>query len=298
MRGAPRGRACAVLALAGPMPSGLVLSVAVVVGVATGVITPVAAPDLVAAALAAAALALLLAERRALVAQLGVIALAAAAAAEGAIARDRALTAPIGAWHEATAVACADVDVTLFADAAPAEGGVRLVIDVERVRDATGWHRAPGRVQAHVAGAMAIAARPAWTAGRRVRAPVALKVPGGYLNPGGPTLRWQTLRRPFDLIGSVKSAALVQIEPGAWWSEAAAALRRRVRAAAGTFIAPRSAQAAAIVTAILIGDRAGLTDEVQRRLQISGTYHVIAISGGNVALLTALCFAALRLLLR
>src|SRR4029079_1639341 len=59
----------------------------------------------------------------------------------------------------------------------------------------------------------------------------------------------------------------------------------------------RSVQAAAIATAILIGDRAGLSDDVQHRLQISGTYHVIAISGGNVALLTALCFAALRVLL-
>ena len=45
-------------------------------------------------------------------------------------------------------------------------------------------------------------------------------------------------------------------------------------------IAPRSAQSAAIVAAILIGDRAGLSVDVQRRLRTAGTYHVIAISGG------------------
>jgi len=42
------------------------------------------------------------------------------------------------------------------------------------------------------------------------------------------------------------------------------------------------------VTAILIGDRAGLDDELQRRLQEAGTYHVIAISGGNIAILAGL----------
>ncbi|HEX5068672.1 MAG TPA: DNA internalization-related competence protein ComEC/Rec2, partial [Vicinamibacterales bacterium] len=55
---------------------------------------------------------------------------------------------------------------------------------------------------------------------------------------------------------------------------------------------------AAIVTAILIGDRAGLSDAVERRLQEAGTFHVIAISGGNVALLTAMCFAAARMCFR
>ena len=38
---------------------------------------------------------------------------------------------------------------------------------------------------------------------------------------------------------------------------------------------------------ILIGDRTGLSDEDERRLQDAGTYHVIAISGGNIAILTA-----------
>ena len=36
------------------------------------------------------------------------------------------------------------------------------------------------------------------------------------------------------------------------------------------------------VTAVLIGDRTGLPDEIRTRLQAAGTYHVIAISGGNI----------------
>ena len=49
------------------------------------------------------------------------------------------------------------------------------------------------------------------------------------------------------------------------------------------------------MTAIVIGDRAGLDDEVQRRLQEAGTYHVIAISGGNIAILAGLLLGAFRL---
>ena len=48
---------------------------------------------------------------------------------------------------------------------------------------------------------------------------------------------------------------------------------------------------AAIVTAVLIGDRSGLPDEVRLRLQAAGTYHVIAISGGNIAILAGLMLA-------
>ena len=36
---------------------------------------------------------------------------------------------------------------------------------------------------------------------------------------------------------------------------------------------------------MLLGDRAGLTPDLEQRLQGAGTYHVIAISGGNIAIL-------------
>src|SRR6185436_17596147 len=49
-----------------------------------------------------------------------------------------------------------------------------------------------------------------------------------------------------------------------------------------------SSRSAGVVTAILIGDRGGLDAEDERRLQEAGTYHVIAILGGNTALLAAL----------
>jgi competence protein ComEC len=55
---------------------------------------------------------------------------------------------------------------------------------------------------------------------------------------------------------------------------------------------------AAIVIAILIGDKAGLGPDITRRLIDAGTYHVVAISGGNVAIVTLLVIVALRGLIR
>ena len=49
-----------------------------------------------------------------------------------------------------------------------------------------------------------------------------------------------------------------------------------------------------MVTAILIGDRSGLDPDDERRLQEAGTYHVIAISGGNIALLAGLFIGLFR----
>ncbi len=46
---------------------------------------------------------------------------------------------------------------------------------------------------------------------------------------------------------------------------------------------------------MLIGDRAGLAEDDRRRLQEGGTYHVVAISGGNVAILSALLLGVFSL---
>ena len=76
--------------------------------------------------------------------------------------------------------------------------------------------------------------------------------------------------------------------------EAVASIRAGIRRAIGSSVAPWSTRSAAVTSAILIGDRAGLEDEVERKLQEAGTYHVIAISGGNIAILAGLCLLVLR----
>jgi competence protein ComEC len=290
------------------MRAGAVIVAVVVTGAAIGVVTPAPAVASLALAIAIGSLAL-----AAITPSHGVIARVLATAAlgvggvsHGAAARDRALAPDIDTWFAVAANADARLDAPvwvagrLMSDAVAAEGGVRLEVDVASVAESpdASPRRTRGVVQLHVGGTLAVSTVPDWTAGRRIVAPTLLRRPQVYRNPGGPSERWQRLRRPFALMGTVKSASLVEIEPGAWWTEAAAAVRHHVRYAVRRHLTPRDPQAAAIVTAILIGDRAGLSDEVERRLQASGTYHVIAISGGNVALVIVGAFAIARVVTR
>ena len=287
------------------MPRAGSLATACVLGaISTGVVTLLRPADALASAVAAAALAVLAPSRMSAKALVAVSVLS-LAAAHGAAARARALHPSLLAWFDEQAggdadrlLSTAEIDGVLAADAALVEDGVRLVVDIQGVRAATAAVVVAGRAQLHVSGDQAAGHLREWTAGRRIRAPVLFRRPQTLLNFGGPSPFWQRLRRPFVLAGSIKSAALVEVERGAWWRDLAAGARWRARDAVARFIAPLNAQAAGVVTAILIGDRAGLDEDVIHGLQLAGTYHVIAISGGNVALLTALCFGLFRLVFR
>ena len=122
------------------------------------------------------------------------------------------------------------------------------------------------------------------------RFPATLRRPTRYLNPGVPDGERQLAWRGTPLVGSVKSGRLIELlARGGVIDEALATARAAVRRAVASSVGAYSERSAAVVLAILIGDRAGLTDEVERRLQEAGTYHVIAISGGNIAIVAGLC---------
>ncbi|MGE3955259.1 MAG: DNA internalization-related competence protein ComEC/Rec2 [Vicinamibacterales bacterium] len=192
----------------------------------------------------------------------------------------------------------------LDADAAPtASGAVSLAIEAEWVGRLTASERADaavnpvrGGVLLTVLGAMGPERMSEWRAGRRVRMPAELRRPSRYLNPGVPDQERALARRGVTLVGTVKSGALVEVMARASpVAEAAASARAFARRALQRSVGPSSPRAAAIVSAIVIGDRTGLEPEVERRLQESGTYHVIAISGGNIALLAGLLLGMFRI---
>jgi competence protein ComEC len=170
------------------------------------------------------------------------------------------------------------------ADAA-SSAGISVTVDAVEVEG----RRVEGGVRVAIAGALAGGVRHEWRAGRTVAMSVLLREPLDYRDPGVPGDRARLARQGIVLLGSVKSAALTSVVArGTWLSEAAAGLRARVRAATAASVGRWSPRSAGVVTAILIGDRGGLDADDERRLQEAGTYHVIAISGGNIALLTAL----------
>jgi len=180
----------------------------------------------------------------------------------------------------------------LLADASPTESGVRISLNVLQVVVDGRTHRAEGGVLLTVGGEAPLALVEEWRRGRTVRLPAQLRRPSRYLNPGAGGEEEALARRGTTLVGSVKSAMLVQVVGrGRAEAEAAADLRLRIRRAVDQSVGMHSARSAAIVRAILLGDRAGLDEETEERLQQAGTYHVIAISGGNIALLAAALMA-------
>jgi competence protein ComEC len=225
----------------------------------------------------------------------------------GAYAVDRAMHAPLRSLLESRLGGFA-IDSALDArlaepvrlegrlrgDAAPSGTGAVLLIDVARVWMGEASERAPGGLSASVGGTVDAARLREWRAGRTVRLPVMLRRPARYLNAGVADGERALARRGVALVGAAKSGSLVEVVArGSWLDEAAASLRARVRRVMATYVAPLDAQSAAVATAILIGDRAAMAADEERRLQEAGTYHVIAISGGNIALLTALLLGLL-----
>ena len=280
--------------------AGLVFYAAVVGGVACGLIGPIAVLQAWTAALASLSVALVTPPRVHVRNACLVFAIGAVAIAIGASARDRALNPPLATLvGDGRSTAPVTVAGRLVRDAELTGEGARLTLDVRALLDNGTWRGIEGRAQVFIGGSFVAGLVPALTAGREVRAPISLRAPQIWLNPGGPSATWQALTRRFDVLGSVKSAALVTVERGGWWTETTAAVRAHVRRSiARTFRAEWGSQPPAVVSAILIGDRAGLDVDTEQRLRQAGTYHVVAISGGNIAILAALAFFAVRTVVR
>ena len=189
-----------------------------------------------------------------------------------------------------------EVEGVLREDAVRTPTGVSLTLDVRRVagrRDPT-----PGGVRLSVGGSLAEREVERWRAGRSIRAPVFLRRPSVYLDPGVPDERRSLARRGIALVGTVKSGALIEVtRQGTAIAERAAAIRAFIRSRISAHMDSLDRRSAGVTTAVLIGDRSGLAIEDERRLQEAGTYHVIAISGGNIAILAVVLVSACRVLL-
>ena len=190
----------------------------------------------------------------------------------------------------------ADIEGRLRTDALNGPAGVTLDVLIDRVGLDGPMAPTAGGASIGVGGQLGTDRILQWRAGRRVAFPATLRLPTQYLNPGAGDAERQLAWRGVALVGSVKSDRLVDVtERGTLLAETLASVRAAIRRAIASSVAPWSARSAAVVSAILIGDRAGLDEGVERRLQEAGTYHVIAISGGNIAILAGLSMVLLRL---
>src|SRR5687768_6155754 len=187
-----------------------------------------------------------------------------------------------------------EIEGRLLADATITDSGANLRLRLHHIRLDSCPQPVDGAVLVTVAGSLIDDAAGEWRAGRIVRMPAVLRRPARYLNHGVPDQELLLARRGIALVGAVKSAALVQIvDRGRWFDESASSIRASVRRSLARHVSVRDPQSGAVAIAILIGDRGSLDPDVEQRLQEAGTYHVIAISGGNIAILAGLVLALL-----
>jgi competence protein ComEC len=253
------------------------------------------APRFALALLALAATQLLLAPaatERARPAALLTAAVAIGAAAAG-IERGTYEAMPLRRWLEAASTEePVGLRGTAASDVRESAEGCSLLVDVEGLTVGGRERPAAGRARVEVGGE----APPLRVAeGDRLRIWARLSLPHGYGDPGVFDSAEQARRDRVHAVGQCKSRWLVRREGG---SDAGPvrAVAARLRAWSRERLkenVPGTAEEG-LVRAMVLGDRSGIDRETAEPFRIAGTYHVLALSGAQVALVAALLTATLR----
>ena len=177
-------------------------------------------------------------------------------------------------------------------DAVPGDPRFVLVVDVDSVTVAGRAMPGAGRARIEVGGE---AARPAIRDGDSISVWTDLRPPRASGSPGAFDPAAHAFRGGVHAFGHAKSPRLVSRHGRAgvgWVRDAAARARHWARGRILAVVPPGPEQA--LVRAMVLGDRAGLDEETAEAFRIAGTYHVLALSGAQVALLAGLLHALAR----
>jgi competence protein ComEC len=156
----------------------------------------------------------------------------------------------------------------------------RLIIDVERVDDIP----RSGRITVALYGAA-----PPLAEGQRVNVEARLHHAVGFRNPEGFDGAARLAREGIYVTATANAARLVPLEPPAppW----PARVRHAALDAMATGLPPVSA---ALLGGLLLGERTDLPPDIDAAFRQAGVYHVLAVSGFNVALLAGALWSVLR----
>ena len=173
-------------------------------------------------------------------------------------------------------------------------GFALLTLDSDTVRIRGDTYRASGGLRARVSGELIDRLRDL-TASDRISFWGRLDEPSSFGNDGGFDVRRYFERARLDLTGSVKSALLVERESPARWDQALVSrLRisatRRLESALGD----PSRETLGVVVALVTGDREMLSPELEDLYRDAGIFHVMAISGAQVAIVILVFYFLLR----
>ncbi|MFI5183169.1 MAG: DNA internalization-related competence protein ComEC/Rec2 [Vicinamibacteria bacterium] len=208
-------------------------------------------------------------------------------AALGAAERAEYDACPLRAWVLETAPEMpVEVKGVASVDGWEAHERLMLVVDAEAIRSGGGEKALVGRVRISVGGE---APRPQIIEGDRVTVWTTLRPPRGFGDPSADDVAGRAFRSGIHATGYCKSPRLLATSRTPRPEGVLGWIPRVRDAARGTI---RSAMPAGpeqdVVRAMVLGDKAGLDDETAEAFRIAGTYHVLALSGTQVALVALL----------
>jgi len=161
----------------------------------------------------------------------------------------------------------------------------RLLLDVDAYEDGPDRRPARGRVQLTIYGETEPLGE-----GQRIRAEVRLHHPVGFRNPDVFDYPAHLRREGILLVGSGRGDRVTPLTVDAppW------PIRVR-RWAVATIRAQLPESSGALLAGLLLGERTALPGETDEAFRRAGVYHVLAVSGFNVALVASSVFASLSL---
>jgi len=162
----------------------------------------------------------------------------------------------------------------------------RLVIDLDGLRDGLDLRTVSGRIQVTLYGET-----PPVGEGQRVALDLKLSPPRAFKNPGAFDYPAFLRREGILLVGSGRADSLVALTaddpPWPVWVR---------RWAVSTTAGHLPATSAALLGGLLLGEKTGLPPEASEAFRRAGVYHILAVSGFNVALLASSVFFVLSTL--
>jgi len=132
--------------------------------------------------------------------------------------------------------------------------------------------------------------------GDRIRGNFRLRRPRGYWNPGAFNYRRYALTRGFQLEGWGREREEIRLlgrDGGNEVLRVVADLRETMLKRIGADLPPEEG---GVVKAMVLGDQSGLSEEIRRAFLLSGTYHILVISGFQVGFFAGVLFFFARLL--
>lgn len=178
----------------------------------------------------------------------------------------------------------------------------QLLLRVERVETAGRALSISGRARVTVPRTPFSARLRAYRIGDRLRLGASVLAPREYAN-FGPSFSDRYLRtQRLHLLASVKSALLIErLDSAPAWAPGRllSSLRRALLDAVDAgFADPASPggvrREGAVLEALLLGERGRMGEELTLSLQATGLFHLIAISGAHIGIISVFLFAALR----